>query len=315
MRSGFDTRNREEGEALVAAAYAENRLRVTGGSDGFRMTQDRIDIGEIQFDHYSNTLTHDFDVDPLETLTVLRVLERTVSIDTAAHSARACPGDVMLLTLPGESYRTVVDGARTQATLLSFGLLDQVGDEPGAALARRYRTDPIAPAAAKQWVRTVDYITETVLSADAITTPLVLDAASRMLSATFVAVFDPEAGTVRSEDRVDAVPAAVRRATAFIESNPDLEIGVADIARAAHVSVRSLQLAFRRHLHTTPMRYLRRVRLELARADLLRAVAGDATTVTGVALRWGFADMSRFAADYRAAYGEPPHHTLRRLGH
>ncbi|WP_228717474.1 helix-turn-helix transcriptional regulator [Allosaccharopolyspora coralli] len=102
----------------------------------------------------------------------------------------------------------------------------------------------------------------------------------------------------------------LRRAVAFIEANPDLDLTLTDIARAANVSPRALQLAFRRHLDTTPMHYLRRVRLDRAHHDLQNAVAGDGTTVTGVAARWGYARPSRFAADYRSAYGEHPHRTL-----
>jgi AraC-like DNA-binding protein len=33
-------------------------------------------------------------------------------------------------------------------------------------------------------------------------------------------------------------------------------------------------------------------------------------TVTGIAQRWGFSDLSRFAAGYRRTYGVPPNHTL-----
>jgi transcriptional regulator GlxA family with amidase domain len=96
----------------------------------------------------------------------------------------------------------------------------------------------------------------------------------------------------------------------FIEANPDLDITVADIARAAHVSVRAIQVAFRRHLHTTPMAYLRRVRLDAARAELLNATPDQGLTVTAVASRWGWARPSRFAADFRAAYGQHPYTLL-----
>jgi transcriptional regulator GlxA family with amidase domain len=114
-----------------------------------------------------------------------------------------------------------------------------------------------------------------------------------------------------AEDGHDAHPDTLRRATSFIETNPDVELTLADVARAARVTPRALQLAFRRHLDTTPMAYLRRVRLDNARDDLRAATAGDERTVTAVAARWGFTP-SRFTEQYRAAYGELPSHTLRR---
>ena len=57
----------------------------------------------------------------------------------------------------------------------------------------------------------------------------------------------------------------------------------ADIV-AAHVTIRAVQLAFRRHLDTTPADYLRRVRLDRARHDLIAAdPARD--SITAVAYR------------------------------
>jgi AraC-like DNA-binding protein len=88
-------------------------------------------------------------------------------------------------------------------------------------------------------------------------------------------------------------------------------ITVADIAAAAHVTTRAIQLAFQRHLGTTPMEYLRRVRLDYAHRDLTRATPGGGLTVTAVAYRWGFGSSSRFAAAYRQTYGVTPSRTLR----
>jgi AraC-like DNA-binding protein len=70
-----------------------------------------------------------------------------------------------------------------------------------------------------------------------------------------------------------------------------------------------VQLAFRRHLNTTPMAYLQQVRLERARAELLAADPRQ-ETVTALALRWGFSSPSRFSALYRRAYGTVPSKTL-----
>ena len=104
-------------------------------------------------------------------------------------------------------------------------------------------------------------------------------------------------------------PATLRWAIAFIEARAGDDIGLTDIAGAACVTARAVQIAFRRHLDTTPMAYLRRVRLDQAHEELRAAAPG--ATVTIIAARWGFASPSRFTVDYRAAYGELPSHTLR----
>jgi AraC-like DNA-binding protein len=105
-------------------------------------------------------------------------------------------------------------------------------------------------------------------------------------------------------------PRAVRRAVEAIQSEPERPYGVADLAGITGVSVRSLQEGFRRHLGCTPMAYLQQVRLERAR-ESLRDADPTRVTVASIAHRWGFAHLGRFAAVYRARFGECPSESLR----
>ena len=84
------------------------------------------------------------------------------------------------------------------------------------------------------------------------------------------------------------------------------------LAAEAHVTVRTLQEGFRRHLRISPMAYLRKVRLNRAYQDL-RAADPSTTTVALIAHRWGFTHLGRFAAAYQAVHGEAPATTLRAL--
>jgi len=104
---------------------------------------------------------------------------------------------------------------------------------------------------------------------------------------------------------------AIRRAVELMEEHPDEPWTVVGLAQQVHLSVRALQYGFNRDYDTTPMSYLRTVRLRHARAALLSASA-DATTVRDVALSCGFLHMSRFAVGYRETYGEAPSTTLTR---
>ncbi|MFD0385941.1 helix-turn-helix transcriptional regulator [Streptomyces stramineus] len=74
---------------------------------------------------------------------------------------------------------------------------------------------------------------------------------------------------------------------------------------------RALQEAFRRHLGTTPLGYLREVRLGRAHRDLAVGRGNAAVTVAQVAYRWGFGNLGRFAASYQQRYGHAPSRTLR----
>ncbi|MEV0388969.1 AraC family transcriptional regulator [Nonomuraea sp. NPDC050643] len=117
--------------------------------------------------------------------------------------------------------------------------------------------------------------------------------------------------TTRSGSDAGSGPAALRRAQRYCEEHAGEYVTLQDIAAAARVSVRTLQYDFRRHLHTTPLAYLRKVRLALAHADLVRmARTGAQATVAEVATRWGFKHLGRFSCLYRETYGRPPSSTL-----
>src|SRR4029078_5881038 len=73
---------------------------------------------------------------------------------------------------------------------------------------------------------------------------------------------------------------------------------------------RTLHKRFRRFLSCTPMEFLRDLRLDRVRQDLLEASPG--ANITEVAMRWGLTHLGRFAARYRERYGESPSATLRR---
>lgn len=105
-----------------------------------------------------------------------------------------------------------------------------------------------------------------------------------------------------------AAPATVRRAISYIHTHASEPITVDDVARAARISTRGLQYAFRRALDVSPTEYLRDVRLAGAHEELRRL---DAPRVAEIARRWGFASASRFAAHYRARYGRTPAQTSR----
>ncbi|MNG01539.1 Transcriptional activator NphR [compost metagenome] len=70
------------------------------------------------------------------------------------------------------------------------------------------------------------------------------------------------------------------------------------------MSRRSLYEAFR-HYGTTPADFIKQVRLEHARRDVLRN-GGDALSLTEIALRNGFNDSASFSRAFRVAFGVAP---------
>jgi AraC-like DNA-binding protein len=108
-----------------------------------------------------------------------------------------------------------------------------------------------------------------------------------------------------------AAPFFVRRVEQFIEEHARDTIALVDLTGVAGVSTRALQTSFRRFRNTTPMAYLRTVRLELARTELMNA-GRQGSSVAAVANAVGLGHLGRFARDYHTRFGELPSHTLHR---
>jgi AraC-like DNA-binding protein len=144
-----------------------------------------------------------------------------------------------------------------------------------------------------------------VVGEQAVASPLIRAAAlDTVIAAVFVIFHLEEPSGSRS-----AVPRAIRAALDYMDEHAGEAITVTDVAAHVGLSVRSLQDRFHSVLETTPTAYLRRLRLEGARADLL---IGDRSfeSVGAVAQRWGFRHLGRFSNDYSRVFGELPRQTL-----
>jgi len=180
----------------------------------------------------------------------------------------------------------------------------------GARL-RIHGLSPRTNESAVFWRQTVDYVRRAFDVREMLANDLVRHSAVETLFAAALTAFPIEVvgrPVIRASDA--ALPSTVRRALSFIDEHLDQPIGVEDVAAAARVSVRALQAAFRRNLDTSPAAAIRTARLAAVHADLVSATRGEAS-VAAIARRWGFAHLGRFAAEYRAQYGELPRETLR----
>ncbi|WP_169815537.1 helix-turn-helix transcriptional regulator [Nocardia inohanensis] len=313
VRSAFSTTDPEQAREFLTKTFGGTELRVSGDPTAFRFELDRYDIGPVRFDTVRHTLTTGYRKEPVGCLAVCRILDRTLEYDTGTHRMHYGPGEVFLAAHPHQPHASTLHGTHVQVVGLDVAVLQQAAGHigPPAALLDRLNYGRLPPAAARFWQHSVDYLTESLAGVDDSDLGALLVGNAGRLLATALLTTSSEAPEAATGDRTDATRSTLRRATVFIETNPDLDLSVADIARACNVSPRAVQLTFRRHLDTTPMHYLRRVRLDRAREELRAAGPGDHVTVTAVAARWGYLRPSRFAAHYFATYGEYPAQTLR----
>ena len=303
-------------EDFVSKMYSRMRIGAAGSRTHTRITR-RTMTSQAAFDDVEYSFDLGFDAEPQPYLVVSEVVSNSVELAGDDGDEVFGPGDTFLACRPGLPYSGLARGVRLRQLTLDPAILSQAafgkdGDGDGESV-RVLDHRPVSRQAASNLQRAVAHVRESVFAAPEARSALVLSSASLYLAAHVLEAFPNTAVSAPTvSDRRDADPGTLRRAISFIESHPDIDMALADIAAAACVTPRALQLAFRRHLDTTPMAYLRRVRLDRARDDLRAATPGDGVTVTKIADRWGFAKPGRFAELYRAAYGETPNQTLRR---
>lgn len=178
-----------------------------------------------------------------------------------------------------------------------------------------FRMDmPLDTVAGQRWMRMVNWL---VCEADAagaegqttMGAPLI-EAQIEQLVLTMLLTCQPHSYTEALCAEAPAIaPSFVKRVERFIDEHAHEAITVVDLAEHAGVSCRSLFAGFRRFRDTSPMQYLKDVRLQRVHDELL---ASDpfSVRVTTVALNWGFSHLGHFSADYKRRFGESPSDTL-----
>ncbi|WP_420036977.1 helix-turn-helix transcriptional regulator [Streptomyces sp. cg28] len=274
----------------------------------------RFDAGHVAYREMVLPAPLSFTKEPQGDLVVVSVVDGRVRRTLGREQGTFGAGDSFLGHVPGRPCSGSSAELHASAVTLPGELLARAaaiveprGDRP----LRFTRHTPVDDRHTAHWDRVRAYA-RSVCDLGAEDVPLIVGPLAQLLAGAVLQVFP---NTVAGHEPIladtrDATHSTAVRATAYIDDHAHTDIGLADIAGAAQVTPRALQYAFRRHLGTTPMAHLRRVRLAHAHAALKTADPLDGATVTGIAARWGFLHTSRFSAAYRAEYGRSPRETL-----
>ncbi|MBF6191259.1 helix-turn-helix domain-containing protein [Nocardia sp. CDC186] len=291
------------------------RMRIAN-STGVPVRADitRTMLGPVSLDDLHLSFDMNYVAQPLGKICLFEVDSGSIEENYADGTDFFQPGELGLLTPPDVPYSGVIHHARYRITMFDPELLTRVAAaSPGHDLepVRLTGHRPVSAVAARQLSGVLEHMRGLAADSVASEAPLIASTAAQYLAATVLHTLPSTAHLEpTASDRNDAHPDTVRRALAYLEAHVRDDISVADIAAASYVTVRALQLAFRRHLDTTPMAYLRRLRLRGAHEQLRDCSPDDGHTVTSIAAAWGFAHPGRFATAYRGAYGRSPHTTL-----
>ncbi|MFD0689131.1 helix-turn-helix transcriptional regulator [Actinomadura fibrosa] len=315
-RSSISSAVAEEITEFMRQTFVGTRSRFARPSGDARFAVRTSQLPEIAGDRIRSTLDYTQTTDPFDYLLFFVVDGGNVLITTPAEgqvelapgAAVACPVGVPV----GFAMRDIT----LSVLRLPLERLDQMAadafDAPPGSL-RFEALRPVSPAMHRYW-RAVVNLTNGALMDDPspMASPLVAEEMTRNVAIAALHTFPNTTMTAPYTRGPGWVaPAALRRAVAYIEANADQPVTLSAIATAAGIGARALQYAFRAHYGTTPMGYVRRVRLEHAHRELRAADPTQGTTVKAVAARWGFAKPDRFTAAYREAFGVLPSQTLR----
>ncbi|PPR11883.1 MAG: hypothetical protein CFH41_00759 [Alphaproteobacteria bacterium MarineAlpha11_Bin1] len=105
-------------------------------------------------------------------------------------------------------------------------------------------------------------------------------------------------------------PWYVKRVEEYLDLHAEKDIRIRDMTAIAGVSERTLYNGFRVWRATSPKSYLKAVRLDRVRTELL-GLKAKSRSVSEIAREAGFRHMGNFARDYGKRFGERPSDTLR----
>ena len=116
-------------------------------------------------------------------------------------------------------------------------------------------------------------------------------------------VLKSEAGDgIRAMVDVGGAFAQILKALQHINMEYSRSLLVADLARQARMSVSAFHLHFKQVTSTSPVQYIKAVRLHRARALLLRSGVTAGMAATSV----GYSSASQFGRDFKRMFGESP---------
>jgi AraC-like DNA-binding protein len=313
----FRTRSPEQAMDVRGAAFYPHRLRLLGSSKGFALKQRVSHIGPITVGDtvYETDVAVEFDDNranyhvliPLSGWLESRYRGQSLTSTPALASIYRPDAQMAATWWPGGSRHLAVKIDQTAVDRALEALIQ-------GSLGSPVEFDPSLPlnaGAAQEWVRLLLLVHRQLENPDSMVgNSLVLAPLVESLIHGFLLVANHPYRESLAAPAEPGRPAAVGDAMALIEAGPHLPLTTSQLAMQCHVSVRSLQEGFRRHLGMSPMAYLREVRLRRAHSEL-RAADPSHTTVAAVAHRWGFTHLGRFATAHKLTYGETPHQALR----
>jgi len=313
----FQTQDVEEARQWGVRAFCENRLKKV---DGLRPINARMHLRKVRGVGFGRiTYGGAVDIDPgcLDSFYLVQVpLSGREVIDTSGQTVCSAGKVGSVINATGASLirheanteklvirieREVLE--RNCIQHLGHALRHPIGFLPSMTL------DGVAGS---RWTGLLRWIYESLaLDDQCFDSPIMSAQVEQTVIATLLSAQPHNYSEELNGEERSIAPAFVKRIERYIEDHADQPITIVDLAEHAGVSSRSIFNGFRRFRNTSPMLYLKEVRMRRVNEELKRLRPAE-TTVTTVAYHWGFTHLGHFTTDYKRRFGESPSQTLAR---
>ena len=159
------------------------------------------------------------------------------------------------------------------------------------------------------WQLMLRYLVDCARNADEVVQSDLVVRQLELLVATSLLDIHPPITAKKPRVSTHILPKHLQQAEDYLYQYAHEAITMAHLESLLGLSSRSIYAAFKTHLGLSPMQYLRQIRLDRIRADLLNANPAT-TSVLEVSLKWGIMHQGRLSADYKQRFGETPRQTL-----
>ncbi len=309
----FASSDLDETRSMVGRVMKPHALRQLSAGERLEARMHHVSLGDVSISRLRYGAAVAIEPGALESFFLVQMpLAGHARIDSGGQDVDSTPGTASVLN-PDDDTRMHwssstdqlmlrIARARVERTLV--GQLGRPLNEP-LRFDLSFRWQDCAP-----WSCLLSYLLDCATqNAEMAHNKLVVAQVEQLVSLILLTSHQHNHSGTSPTRRSTILPRHVRRAQDYLQTHAHEPICIDQLAEVAGVSVRSLFAGFKEFLGVSPMHYLRDLRMEHVRTELM---TGEASNVAGIALRWGFAHLGRFSTEYKQRYGESPSQTLRR---
>ncbi|PSL16096.1 AraC-like DNA-binding protein [Marinobacterium halophilum] len=208
------------------------------------------------------------------------------------------------LNISGNCRKTLV---RISRQAMEIGLEAMIGKPAIRPLIFEAKMDAKVGASSAWW-RTIRYIETELSSADSLynSPAFIRDIEQALIKGILTSQPHNYSDDVKNSLR-NHLPSYMVKTIDYLKENAKNEIHMDDVEWISGVSRNKLYSDFKRYIGIPPTAYLKRIRMDGVRTDIIKSLGGE--SISTLALSWGFNHLGRFSTEYKKMFGETPSET------